>query len=197
MTWKRIGMLGSKGKNLIEASASQTDIEKGVRMTDVLAEIISRMVVFHGRDIARINHFFAVHGFARAIGGCEGLTTEQMFILEAAAILHDIGIKPSEEKYNSSAPRYQEAEGPPATRQLLAGMDISSARLDRICHLIGNHHSYDKIDDVVFRILVEADFLVNIGSGEFKPLPEIRNRHFQTASGKKLYDAMFAGEPGV
>jgi len=32
--------------------------------------------------------------------------------------------------------------------------------------LIGNHHTYDKIDGIDFQILVEADFLVNIYEDE-------------------------------
>ena len=33
---------------------------------------------------------------------------------------------------------------------------------ERICYLIGHHHTYDKIDGTDYQILVDADFLVNL-----------------------------------
>ena len=39
-----------------------------------------------------------VHSFARIIGTKEGLDETSLFILEAAAYTHDIGIRPAEEK---------------------------------------------------------------------------------------------------
>ena len=34
--------------------------------------------------------------------------------------------------------------------------------MDRICFLIGHHHTYNHIDGLDYQILVEADFLVNL-----------------------------------
>lgn len=42
-----------------------------------------------------------VHGFAALIGREEGLSPEEQFLLEAAAYVHDIGIRPAEEKYGA------------------------------------------------------------------------------------------------
>lgn len=44
---------------------------------------------------------------AKTIGELEELSLEEQQILELAAVLHDIGIKISEQKYGSSAGTYQ------------------------------------------------------------------------------------------
>ena len=44
---------------------------------------------------------------------------------------------------------------------MLEETDLDDEIIDRVCFLIGNHHSYQKIDGNDFQILVEADFLVN------------------------------------
>jgi hypothetical protein len=68
----------------------------------------------------------------------------------------------SERKYSSSAAKYQEMEGPPIARDLLKEFNLGTEFIERICFLIGNHHTYNKIDDIDFQILVESDFIVNI-----------------------------------
>ncbi len=62
-----------------------------------------------------------------------------------------------------------------------------------MCHLIGNHHSYQKIDDIDFQILVEADFIVNIFEDEMKrsSIESVVNKYFKTNSGKKIAASMY------
>ena len=75
----------------------------------------------------------------------EGLDPRTQELLEAAALLHDIGIKVSEEKYHSSAGKYQEIEGPAEARKLLDGICPDKELTDRVCWLIGHHHTYSDI----------------------------------------------------
>lgn len=119
--------------------------------------IITKMITYFGSDVKRINHALKVYGFAREIGEVENINDEKLQILEVAAILHDIGIKESERKHNSSSGTYQEIEGPPVARELLHDFNLKSDFVDRVCYIIGNHHTYSRIDDVDFQILVEAD----------------------------------------
>jgi len=42
----------------------------------------------------RIQHFLKVHSFAKTIAVFEHLDEKTLFITEAAAIVHDIGIRP-------------------------------------------------------------------------------------------------------
>ena len=60
-------------------------------------------------------------------------------------------------------------------------------------YLIGNHHSYDKIDGIDFQILVEADLLVNIYEDEIdeKAIGNIEKTIFKTKSGKQLLKLLY------
>lgn len=57
------------------------------------------MIEFYRGDPARIQHFVKVHSFAKLIGEEEHLEEKTLYILEAAAYVHDIGIRPAEQKY--------------------------------------------------------------------------------------------------
>lgn len=87
------------------------------------------MVAYDHGDVPRIQHFVKVHDFAAIIGIAEGLDEETQFVLETAAILHDIGIHPSEAKYGSSMGKYQEELGPAEAEKLLA--EVGGSPLNR------------------------------------------------------------------
>ena len=131
-------------------------------MNTKLAELMSAMVSYDHGDVPRIQHFVKVHDFAATIGVAEHLDEETQFILEAAAILHDIGIHPAEAKYGNSNGKAQEELGPGEARKLLSEIGgFTDAQTDRICWLIGHHHTYNPVTTADHRILLEADFLVN------------------------------------
>ena len=123
----------------------------------------------------------------------EGLDREIQDILELAAVMHDIGIKISLEKYNSSIGFYQEKEGPAKARQLMELHGIEEKKIDRVCYLIGKHHTYTNIDGMDYQILVEADFLVNIHEGKMAKdiIRSLRENIFKTKSGIEILDLMF------
>ena len=90
---------------------NRRDIQnKTVRGLITMSTVATEMIKYYAGDKKRINHFIKVHGYAKAIGEAEELDERTMLILETAAYVHDIGIKISEEKYNSSAGKYQEIE---------------------------------------------------------------------------------------
>ena len=126
-----------------------------------------------------------VYGYAAAIGKLEGLDPRTQEILEAAALLHDIGIKVSEEKYHSSAGKYQEIEGPAEARRLLMEAGADQELTHRVCWLIGHHHTYSNIRDIDHQILVEADFLVNMTEEHFseEAVRHTMDKIFRTKSG--------------
>lgn len=157
-------------------------------------DVISKMIAYLSKDVRRINHALKVYGFVKAISEVEIINEEKLKILEIAAILHDIGIKESERKYNSSSGKYQEIEGPPIAREVLKDFNLDSKLIDRICYLIGNHHTYSKIDDIDFQILVEADFLVNIFEDNLsdKVINSIKEKYFKTPSGISFLESMYS-----
>lgn len=157
------------------------------------AELVLRMMEYEAGCPARIQHFLKVLSFAELIGVSEGLDSQQLSILKAAAVAHDIGIKPSLEKYGSASGPNQEIEGPPVARAMLEEMGQNPCLIDRVCYLISRHHTYNNIDGADYQILIEADFLVNIFEGErqTEQIKNIRNEIFRTKTGTKILDLMY------
>lgn len=162
-------------------------------MKESTSTIINEMIGYYAKDPRRVNHFLKVYSFAKSIGELEKLDFETQYILEISAIMHDIGIKVSEEKYNSSAGSYQELEGPIEARKMLMKFGFSIAEIERICYLIGHHHTYNKIDKIDYQILIEADFLVNIYEDEIKTeqIKIIRDKYFKTKSGIRFLENLY------
>jgi HD superfamily phosphodiesterase len=155
--------------------------------------VLIEMIKYFKNDVKRINHAIKVYGFAKSICFSENITGNKEEVIEIAAILHDIGIIKAFKKYNSTAGNYQEIEGPPIAREILSKLKISSEIIDRVCYLIGNHHSYGKIDDIDFQILVEADFIVNIFEDDIniKSIETIKNKYFKTLRGIEILNEMY------
>ena len=152
------------------------------------------MTEYDKGDAMRIQHFMKVHDYAVTIGTLENLGENLMSILESAAILHDIGIHVSEEKYGSSNGKYQEKEGPVEARKLLSALGgYSKEQTERICYLIAHHHTYNDIDGLDYQILVESDFLVNIYEDKLtlQAIENVRKNIFHTKSGLYLLDNMY------
>lgn len=151
------------------------------------------MVRYFGDDIKRISHAFKVFGFARSIMAGENITGETAHITSLTAILHDIGIKEAVRKHHSSDSRFQELEGPAVARAIMEECGIAEEVIKRVCYIVGHHHTYSKIDGPDFRILVEADFLVNIHEGYITPeaAPPVVKKYFTTATGRSLAASLF------
>lgn len=155
-----------------------------------------KMMQFNRQDPKRIQHFIKVHRFAQMIGRSEQLDEHMQFLTESAALVHDIGIRPAEEKYGYCNGKLQEQEGPPYARALLEELNYSEAEIVRICYLVGHHHTYTSIDGIDYQILVEADFLVNFYEDELD-LAAVRSayeRIFRTETGKMLCWLSYLGE---
>ena len=127
-----------------------------------LSLLMRAMIKYDGGDVPRIQHFVKVHDFARMIGVAEDVGSEQLFILEAAAILHDVGIHAAEAKYGNSHGKHQEELGPAEAKKVLAEVGgFTEQQTERTCWLIAHHHTYTNVTSQDHRILLEADFLVN------------------------------------
>lgn len=156
-------------------------------------KVTTAMIDYYQGQPKRIQHFLKVHAYAKLIGEQEGLDKEILDILEVAALTHDIGIKISEEKYNSSAGKYQEVEGPAVAQQMLEDLQYDKAKTDRVCYLIGHHHTYDQIDGIDYQILVEADFLVNLAEEQSsrETIESVKGKIFKTKTGIWLINKIF------
>lgn len=123
--------------------------------------LTQEMIRFNRNDPCRIQHLIKVHRFAQMIGHGEQLDPHTQFVTECAALVHDIGIRPAEQKYGMCNGPLQEKEGPFYARQLLETLGLDETDIERICYLVGHHHTYTNIEGIDYQILVEADFLVN------------------------------------
>ncbi len=145
------------------------------------------MKQYFGEDEKRISHALRVTGFAQEIL-LEEEGDEDVVI--AAAILHDIGIHEAERKYDSSAGRYQEIEGPPIARDIMRRQGLKVSFIEEVCEIVGNHHSPKKVNTSNFRIVYDADWLVNLND-EYphkakEELSRMINKMFLTPAGKRI-----------
>ena len=153
------------------------------------------MIAYMSGDARRIQHFLKVHAFAKMIGTLEKLPSEEQYILEVAALTHDIGIRMGEKKYGASmvTGKVQEQEGPAEARKMLTELGCASEVIERVCFLIGHHHTFENIEGLDYQILVEADFLVNLYEDGL-PLENVQTalvKIFKTPSGVNLCKTMF------
>jgi len=151
------------------------------------------MVDHDAGNPARIQHFTKVTAYAMIIAEQEGCDEATCALVETAALVHDIGIKPSLERFGSSAGNYQQQLGPPLAEEMLRSLDYDEAVIDRVCQLVGRHHVYTDIDGIDCQILIEADFLVNMLESKYIPvaIESVRDSIFQTATGLQLLHEMF------
>ncbi|MFT4107481.1 MAG: HD domain-containing protein [Lacrimispora sp.] len=164
---------------------------------DRISNLILEMIQFDAGEPELIQHFIKVHQFAKLIGSMENIPSDDMEILEAAAIVHDIGIKVSMEKYGKCNGKLQEQEGPAYAEELLKKLDFSQKTTERVSYLVAHHHTYTNIDGIDYQILVEADFLVNLYENQCSKETVQNTYHniFRTEAGKNLLTLMFTGTP--
>lgn len=168
---------------------------------DRIAQLTLRMAEFNAGRPDLTQHLLKVYGFARTIALLEGMAPDALHTLEIAALMHDIGIKYCLDTYGKCTGKMQEEEGPPLARAILREYSVDEATTERVCYLIGHHHTYTDIDGLDYQILVEADFLVNLfegGADDAAKAAALRSI-FRTGAGKRLFFAMFgqAGEDGI
>lgn len=154
----------------------------------MIQKLTEKMIGFFSGDPKRIQHFIKVHSFARYIGLREFLSEHEQFLLECAALVHDIGIKPAEEQYGECGGKLQEKLGPAEAEKLLTELEFTPQDIERICYMIAHHHTYDSINGRDLQILIEADFIVNLYEDEasIDAVKTAYNRIFRTESGKRL-----------
>ncbi len=136
---------------------------------------------FFAFDPHWIRHSLKVYQLARQIGRALGADEETV---TAAALLHDVGIRISLEKYGDFEPRHQEEEGPPEAQRILERVHFPEEKIPHVLEIVGNHHSPGRLESPEFKAILDADLIVNIQEGN---LPREANPPFLTVEGKRLY----------
>lgn len=152
------------------------------------------MLNYFGSDVRRINHALKVHSFAKIIAEGEKAESLILYVLELAALLHDIGIKEAERKYGKNDGSLQEKEGPPVARIILNNNHVADDIIDRVCFLIGHHHTYNAVEGLDYQILIEADFIVNIFEDNLSrdAVSKISKKYFKTESGRNILKTLYS-----
>ena len=159
----------------------------------LLNDLALKMMEYYKNDPKRISHFMKVHSYAKLIAEEEHLDKDLLFITEAAAYIHDIGIKNAEAKYNSSIGELQEKEGPDEAKKMLEELGFNQNDIERICYIVGHHHTYSEIDNIDFQIVVEANLIANYYE-ENLPIENILYSYdtvFKTDTGKKIMENIY------
>lgn len=158
-----------------------------------IESLIWEMIQFDAGEPELIHHFLKVHNFAKLIGSMENIPSHLMEKLEAAAVVHDIGIKVSMKKYGTSNGKLQEQEGPAYAEELLRKVGFEKETVERVSYLVAHHHTYTNIDGIDYQILVEADFLVNLYENQSnrETIENVYDRIFRTESGRKLCNQVY------
>ena len=161
-----------------------------------LNNLYRKMIEFYRGDPARIQHFVKVHSFAKLIGEEEHLEEKTLYILEAAAYVHDIGIRLAEQKYGHENGKLQEQEGPAEAEKMMKSLGFEQDVIDRVSYLVGHHHTYTNINGMDYQILVEADFLVNYfeNHSETDTIKKSVKKIFKTETGIRIATEMFFPE---
>ena len=184
-----VGYFGGRRPVKTESITKETREEENKMINKLHMAMIE---LYHG-DAKRIQHFCKVHSYAKLIAEMENVDAKTLFILETAALTHDIGIHLCEEKYGNCNGKLQEKEGPAIAERLLEDLGFSREVSERVQYLIAHHHTYNNIDGIDYQILVEADFLVNMCEDELseEALQNAYRNIFRTETGKKICREMY------
>lgn len=123
------------------------------------ARVTKLMTEYFDHDFRRINHALEVLRYSEEI--MKEYDSYDREIVITSALLHDIGIKKSEELHGYNNGKTQEEYGPDVARDLLESIGFSREKTDIICNIIGNHHSPNRYDYNELKILKRADAIVN------------------------------------
>ncbi|MCE5262107.1 MAG: HD domain-containing protein [Deltaproteobacteria bacterium] len=126
-------------------------------------KIAKLLVDYFGDDFRRITHALEVLRHAERIMEEAPVCDREVVI--AVALLHDVGIKPSEEVLGYNNGRTQEKYGPPVVEALLGSIGFPPEKIIKVSEIVGNHHSPSRYDYAELRILKEADRIVNRQEG--------------------------------
>ena len=158
-----------------------------------ISDIAMKMISQSRGNLHDTEHFLKVWAYARIIGQREGLDAAGLEILECAALLHDIACPLCREKYGRADGKAQETEGMPLTADFLAEYPLEDDFVEQVVWLVGHHHSVEVEGNLLQRILLEADFLVNAGESEvwYSRIGEAEKELFRTETGLRLLRSVY------
>lgn len=157
------------------------------------AEIMKKMITFSNGNIHDIDHFLHVWSYAKMIGELEQIDPATRYILEVAAITHDIACPLCREKYGNTNGKHQEEEGIPLVTDFLSDTGMTKEQIERVAYLVGHHHTLKDIEGIDYQILIEADYIVNAYESEYSKenIENFIEKVMKTDSGKRITREVF------
>ena len=125
-----------------------------------ISQIMEKMMAFSNGNIHDIDHLIRVWTYARTIGELESLDQQTQYVLEIAAITHDIACPLCREKYGDTDGKHQETEGALIVRDFLTGTGMTERQVDRVAFLVGHHHTFAGIDGMDYQINFIEDIIL-------------------------------------
>ena len=157
---------------------------------DLLKDRVAiEMKRYFRQDFKRIGHASRVARYAEQIGKLE---QANLAVVLTAAYLHDIGIKEAERKYQITAAKYQEEEGPPIAKEILSELGANEELIDEVCDIIGHHHHPREEESDNFKSVYDADLITNLEEkqkmdpSDVEALKNVLDKSFLTEAGRKL-----------
>lgn len=161
-----------------------------------VSEIIRKMIAFSNGNLHDINHFLKVYAYARTIAEQERLPLKERETAEIAAVVHDIACPLCREKYGNTDGKHQEVEGVVLARDFLKDSGLAADVIERVVYLVGHHHTYENADGTDYRILLEADYLVNADESHYsrENIENAMKTIFKTQTGIALLKSVYGIE---
>ena len=158
-----------------------------------VSQMMEKMIAYSDGNIHDIDHLIRVWTYAKTIGELEGLDASTQYILEVAAITHDIACPLCREKYGNTNGKHQEEEGALMVRAFLSDSGMLPEQIDRVSYLVGHHHTFSGIDGLDYQILIEADYIANATENGYSQdnAANFINRIMKTESGIRIAKAVF------
>ena len=158
-----------------------------------VSQILEKMISFSEGNIHDMDHLIRVWSYAKTIGELECLPAETQFILEVAAITHDIACPLCREKYGSTNGKLQEKEGAGMVKEFLSDSGMSETQIERVSYLVGHHHTFSDIHGMDHQVLIEADYIANASENGYgrKSIEHFTDRIAKTEAGKRLIKEVF------
>jgi uncharacterized protein len=158
-----------------------------------ISQITVKMIAYSQGNRHDVAHLLKVWGYAHTIGLCEGLDSQTQRTVEIAALVHDIACPLCRLKYGHTAGPLQEKEGEPLARAFLTDCGVEAETVDRAAWMVAHHHSPKASQDTDFRILLEADYLVNADESHYaaEAIRHAEQALFTTQTGRTLLRAIY------
>jgi hypothetical protein len=165
---------------------------------DTIALCVIEYYAKHEPTGTQIMHTQSVAHFTKLIAAGEGMAADVCELQEIAAWLHDIGCPPARKKYGNSRPPHQECEGKLLVHEWLDGSpEFTQEEVEWLADAVGGHHRPTEADRLKFKPLYEADLIVNLFEGYYKPEMAqrfIKSGAVSTRTGKMLFQQLFHAE---